>query len=154
MKIRPITVLYLLAGAWVLWYVSWEILNAFRLPGSGARPVAPPVITADGLKIEDLVIGKGPRLIPGQIVRINYTGWLKDGTEIDSSKKTGKPLEFPFDRGQVIKGMDEGLKTMRIGGKRRLTIPPGLGYGEEGSGNQRIPPNATLIFEVELLGTR
>jgi len=106
--------------------------------------------TASGLKYRDLVVGTGPAAQPGDVVRVNYTGWLEDGTKFDSSYDRGQPFQFGLGQGQVIKGWDEGVVGMQVGGKRRLVIPPDLGYGPQGAGNL-IPPNSILIFEVELL---
>jgi len=111
------------------------------------------VTTPSGLKYEDLKIGTGAEAKAGQAVSVHYTGWLTDGKKFDSSKDRGQPFQFALGAGQVIKGWDEGVQGMKIGGKRKLTIPSGLGYGARGAGNA-IPPNATLIFEVELLGVR
>lgn len=107
--------------------------------------------TASGLKYEDLVEGTGPSPTRGQRVEVHYTGWLTNGTKFDSSVDRGEPFEFVLGVGQVIRGWDEGVASMKVGGKRRLTIPPELGYGARGAGGV-IPPNAELIFEVELLG--
>lgn len=107
------------------------------------------VTTASGLKYVDLKEGYGPSPETGQRCSVHYTGWLLDGTMFDSSYNTGSPFEFAIGTGQVIKGWDEGVATMVIGTKRRLIIPPDLGYGASGSG--KIPPNATLLFDVELL---
>ena len=108
--------------------------------------------TASGLIIEDLVTGDGAEAAAGQEVTVHYTGWLTDGTKFDSSKDRDDPFVFPLDGCRVIRGWDEGVQGMKIGGKRKLTIPPDLGYGARGAGGV-IPPNATLVFEVELLGT-
>ena len=108
--------------------------------------------TGTGLRYEDLVVGGGPSPSPGRTVIVHYTGWLENGTKFDSSLDRGQPFEFPIGFGKVIKGWDEGVMTMKVGGKRKLIIPPELGYGSRNMG--RIPPNSTLIFEVELLDVR
>ena len=107
--------------------------------------------TPSGLIIDDVVVGSGATASAGQKVAVHYTGWLTNGTKFDSSKDRNDPFEFPLGAGRVIKGWDEGVAGMKIGGKRKLTIPPALGYGARGAGGV-IPPNATLVFEVELLG--
>jgi peptidylprolyl isomerase len=113
--------------------------------------------TPSGLQIEDTTVGTGASLEMGQICVMHYTGWLyKDGVKgakFDSSIDRGKPFEFPIGTGRVIKGWDEGVAPMKVGGKRTLIIPPELGYGARGAGGV-IPPNATLIFDVELLGLK
>lgn len=108
------------------------------------------VITKSGLKYEDLVVGKGASPKMQQKVTVHYTGWLTNGTKFDSSKDHGQPFSFTLGVDPVIKGWVEGLQTMKVGGKRKLTIPPSLGYGERGF-PPVIPAGATLIFEVELL---
>jgi FKBP-type peptidyl-prolyl cis-trans isomerase FkpA len=113
-----------------------------------------PTTTPSGLIIEDVVVGNGATAAAGQKVTVHYTGWLTDGImkgrKFDSSKDRNDPFEFPLGAGHVIKGWDEGVQGMKVGGKRLLTIPPALGYGARGAGGV-IPPNATLLFEVELL---
>jgi FKBP-type peptidyl-prolyl cis-trans isomerase FkpA len=108
------------------------------------------VKTKSGLQYEDLVVGTGAMPQPNQRVTVHYTGWLKDGKKFDSSKDHGQPFSFTLGQGMVIPGWDEGVATMKVGGKRKLIIPPNLGYGAQGAGGV-IPPNATLTFEVELL---
>ena len=106
--------------------------------------------TASGLQYEDLVVGDGAEAQAGQQVKVHYTGWLTDGTKFDSSLDRGTPFGFALGGGMVIRGWDEGVQGMKIGGKRKLVIPPEIGYGARGAGGV-IPPNATLVFEVELL---
>jgi FKBP-type peptidyl-prolyl cis-trans isomerase FkpA len=106
--------------------------------------------TSSGLIIEDSVVGSGAEASAGQSVSVHYTGWLTDGRKFDSSKDRNDPFEFQLGARRVIAGWDEGVQGMRIGGTRKLTIPPELGYGARGAGGV-IPPNATLVFEVELL---
>ena len=102
------------------------------------------------LKIEDVKVGTGAEAKKGTKATVNYTGWLTDGTKFDSSLDSGQPFTFTVDGGEVIKGWDEGVEGMKVGGVRKLTIPADLGYGAQGAGGV-IPPNATLVFEVELL---
>ena len=106
-----------------------------------------------GLIVEEVVVGEGALAESGQRVEVHYTGWLADGTKFDSSKDRGDPFVFPLGAGHVIKGWDEGVRGMKVGGTRKLTIPPALGYGARGAGGV-IPPNATLVFEVELLAVQ
>ncbi len=107
--------------------------------------------TASGLEYVEIVEGKGPRPKAGDSVSVHYTGWLKSGEKFDSSRDRGQPFVFAIGRGRVIKGWDEGVGEMRVGGKRKLVIPAHFGYGDSGAGGV-IPPGATLIFEVELMG--
>jgi len=110
--------------------------------------------TPSGLQYEDTVVGSGDLAQAGQRVSVHYTGWLyqngEQGSQFDSSKDRGQPFVFPLGAGHVIKGWDEGVQGMAVGGTRRLVIPPELGYGARGAGGV-IPPNATLLFEVQLL---
>jgi len=108
------------------------------------------VTTPSGLIIEDLVAGSGAAAVAGQMVAVHYTGWLTDGSKFDSSKDRNEPFRFALGARHVIAGWDEGVQGMQVGGTRKLTIPPNLGYGARGAGGV-IPPNATLVFEVELL---
>jgi FKBP-type peptidyl-prolyl cis-trans isomerase FkpA len=117
--------------------------------GGGAKEVT----TASGLKYEDTKVGTGAEAKAGQTAVVHYTGWLTDGKKFDSSKDRGQPFSFPLGGGRVIKGWDEGVQGMKIGGSRKLTIPANLGYGASGAGGV-IPPNATLVFEVDLLELR
>ncbi len=105
------------------------------------------------LIIEDLKVGEGATATAGQSVTVHYTGWLTNGQKFDSSVDRNDPFEFNLGRGQVIPGWDQGVAGMQVGGKRKLTIPPEMAYGSRGAGGV-IPPNATLVFEVELLGIR
>lgn len=107
-------------------------------------------ITDSGLKFEDLNVGAGDLAIAGSRVSVHYTGWLLEGDKFDSSLDRNQPFAFTLGKGMVIAGWDEGVAGMKVGGKRRLTIPPQLGYGSQGAGGV-IPPNATLVFDVELL---
>jgi peptidylprolyl isomerase len=122
-----------------------------------AQAAGATVTTPSGLKITDTKVGTGATPKPGQTCVMHYTGWLYEGgakgKKFDSSVDRGQPFEFPIGRRQVISGWDEGVATMKVGGKRTLVIPPDLGYGARGAGGV-IPPNATLIFDVELLDVK
>ena len=135
--------------------VAPPIVSASPTPASvdtGPPPLADePTFSESGLGIIDIEAGSGETPETGKLVVVNYTGWLsEDGTKFDSSLDRGTPFEFPLGAGQVIAGWDEGVATMKVGGKRRLIIPPELGYGEGGS-PPTIPPNAELTFDIELL---
>ena len=119
----------------------------FEQEGPGGKEVT----TASGLQYMDLKAGGGATAQHGQTAIVHYTGWLENGTKFDSSLDRGQPFSFPLGAGRVIKGWDEGVQGMKVGGKRKLIIPSNLGYGARGAGGV-IPPNATLIFEIELLG--
>jgi len=108
------------------------------------------ITTASGLTIEDTVVGEGAAAASGRDVTVHYAGWLADGTQFDSSREKQDPFEFTLGKSEVMAGWEEGLNGMRVGGTRKLVVPPQLAYGEEGAGDT-IPPNATLTFEVELL---
>jgi FKBP-type peptidyl-prolyl cis-trans isomerase FkpA len=108
--------------------------------------------TPSGLAYKDSKVGTGPVATAGQTAKVQYTGWLPDGTKFDSSRDRNEPFDFPLGGGRVIKGWDEGVAGMKVGGRRLLVIPPALGYGANGAGP--IPPNSTLVFDVELLGVK
>jgi len=122
-----------------------------------AQTAGQTMTTPSGLEITDITIGAGPKPRPGQTCVMHYTGWLYEngakGKKFDSSVDRGQPFEFKIAAGQVIRGWDEGVATMQVGGKRTLIIPANLGYGSRGAGGV-IPPNATLIFDVELLAVK
>jgi FKBP-type peptidyl-prolyl cis-trans isomerase FkpA len=122
-------------------------------PSGGGSGGGQEQTTPSGLKYTDVVVGSGASPKVGQTAVVHYTGWLLDGKKFDSSKDRGQPFSFPLGRGQVIKGWDEGVASMKVGGTRILIIPPDLGYGARGAGGV-IPPNATLKFEVELLDVK
>jgi FKBP-type peptidyl-prolyl cis-trans isomerase len=114
------------------------------------RGPMPATVTVTGLTIEDTALGEGAVAASGHTVKVHYSGWLAGGRKFDSSREREEALEFEVDAGQVIAGWDEGVQGMKVGGRRRLTIPPHLGYGADGAGHA-IPPNATLVIDVELL---
>lgn len=128
------------------------LLTLLLSNASLAEESAPPTVTTDsGLQYQVLKAGDGPVAQPGQKVKVHYTGWLTNGTKFDSSVDRGEPFEFKLGARQVIPGWDEGVAGMKVGEKRRLTIPSKLAYGKRGAGGV-IPPDATLVFDVELLG--
>jgi FKBP-type peptidyl-prolyl cis-trans isomerase len=121
--------------------------------GGPSKTTGAPVATKSGLKYWDLKKGTGAEAKNGQLVKVHYTGWLTNGKKFDSSVDRKEPFEFTLGAGDVIKGWDEGVAGMKVGGKRQLQIPPELGYGAAGAAGV-IPPNSTLIFDVELLGVK
>lgn len=136
---------------WLLGTILFLSANLVSL-GSWAEETKE-ITTSSGLQYVDLKKGSGQEAHAGETAIVHYTGWLTNGTKFDSSKDRGEPFAFRIGAGRVIKGWDEGVEGMHIGGVRKLTIPPQLGYGARGAGNV-IPPNATLVFEVELLDLR
>ncbi len=123
------------------------------MAGSDSGTQGKEITSASGLKYVDEVVGTGDLAVAGKTTTVHYTGWLENGKRFDSSVDRGQPFSFPLGAGRVIKGWDEGVQGMKVGGKRKLTIPSELGYGSRGAGGV-IPPNATLIFDVELLGVK
>ena len=139
--VAAVIIVALLAGAAAYLFVP-------GLPGRAGAEVTTP----SGLKYTDLVVGNGPSPRLGQTAVVHYTGTLTDGTKFDSSLDKGQPYSFPLGTGSVIKGWDEGVATMKVGGRRRLVVPPALGYGP--MPRPRIPANSTLVFDVELLDVK
>jgi hypothetical protein len=138
---------------WIKRLGRWQAVSWTSIPLKKSILGAKAMTTESGLKYEDIVVGEGESPKAGQQVTVHYTGTLDDGTKFDSSLDRGTPFTFTIGVGQVIKGWDEGVLSMKVGGKRKLVIPPNLGYGARGAGGV-IPPNATLVFDVELLGVK
>lgn len=133
--------------------VAMVVLTSFVGVGGSMAENSQEVTMPSGLKYIDQVVGTGDVAVAGRTANVHYTGWLENGKKFDSSVDRGQPFSFPLGAGRVIKGWDEGVQGMKVGGKRKLTIPSELGYGSRGAGGV-IPPNATLIFDVELIGVR
>jgi FKBP-type peptidyl-prolyl cis-trans isomerase len=138
--------------SFLLVVMMFTVLGAAGLSGCGGQEAtsSEPSTSAGSLVVKDEVMGTGPAAKAGDTVTVDYTGWLADGTKFDSSLDRNEPFTFVLGAQQVITGWDLGVAGMQVGGKRKLTIPPELGYGAQGAGGV-IPPNATLVFEVELL---
>jgi FKBP-type peptidyl-prolyl cis-trans isomerase len=140
--------------------VAWLAAAQQATPKPAASTDAPTKVTGAGVKTDsglqywDIRVGNGALAKEGSRVRVHYTGWLTNGKKFDSSVDAGRPFDFTIGNGEVIKGWEEGVAGMKVGGKRQLRIPPSLGYGAEGTPGGPIPPNATLIFDVQLLGVQ
>jgi FKBP-type peptidyl-prolyl cis-trans isomerase len=148
------TLLLLVSVTLIAQTKNFVLATAADKKSSGPTKVfGKPVTTASGLQYWDLKIGTGALAGASKQIKVHYTGWLLNGKKFDSSLDSGKPFEFELGTGQVIQGWDQGIVGMKVGGKRQLRIPPALGYGQQGAGSD-IPPNATLIFDVELLGVK
>jgi FKBP-type peptidyl-prolyl cis-trans isomerase FkpA len=155
---------YGLAGVIIIILALAALAMAQTAPAkkSAAAPntKAPTKVTGDGVKTDsglqywDIRVGNGETAKEGSRVRVHYTGWLTNGKKFDSSVDAGTPFDFTIGNGEVIKGWEEGVAGMRVGGKRQLRIPPNLGYGADGTSDGTIPPNATLIFDVQLLAVQ
>ncbi|HVG07757.1 MAG TPA: FKBP-type peptidyl-prolyl cis-trans isomerase [Thermoanaerobaculia bacterium] len=122
-------------------------------PTPAPTPTPQEVVTPSGLRYRDLQVGEGAEAAKGNIVEVHYTGWLEDNTKFDASQDPSHPFTFRIGIDDVIQGWHQGITGMKVGGKRRLVVPPELGYGKQGMGRV-VPPNATLVFEVELVGVR
>ena len=135
---------------------SLAVLLAAALGPAACKKSSAPASTTtpEGLVVEDVKVGDGALATPGKMVSVHYTGRLTNGSKFDSSYDRGQPIEFPLGAGKVIKGWDMGIQGMKVGGKRKLTIPPDLAYGSQGTPGGPIPPNATLVFDVELTGVQ
>ena len=149
-KARSKTLSYVLLGIAI---VALAVAAYFRFRPDRSDASEGMVTTPSGLKYKDEVIGSGPSPSPGQTVAVHYTGMLENGTKFDSSRDRNQPLEFQVGRSAIIQGWHEGVMTMKVGGKRRLVIPPNLAYGAAGRPPQ-IPPNATLVFDMELMAVK
>lgn len=144
----------LIGGAVIVIVIANLAIQMFGAAGAAVYPNVDPdaeiLTTATGLQYQEISVGTGAEAVAGQSVSVHYTGWVTDGTQFDSSVDRGIPFDFPLGEGRVIKGWDEGVAGMKVGGTRILIIPPDLGYGDVGAGAD-IPPGATLIFRVDLL---
>jgi FKBP-type peptidyl-prolyl cis-trans isomerase len=150
---RFLIVAIVLSGAAGLAIAQTATTKTVASTSAPAKVSGPGVKTDDGLQYWDTRVGNGETAKEGSHVRVHYTGWLTNGKKFDSSVD-GKPFDFTIGNGEVIKGWEEGVAGMRVGGKRQLRIPPALGYGAEGTPDGPIPPNATLIFDIQLLGVQ
>jgi FKBP-type peptidyl-prolyl cis-trans isomerase len=151
---------YIVATAIILALTAAFVVAQSATKKPAPNTSAPTKVTGDGVKTPsglaywDIRVGTGEVAKEGSHVRVHYTGWLTNGKKFDSSVDAGKPFDFTIGNGEVIKGWEDGVAGMRIGGKRQLRIPPTLGYGAEGTPGGPIPPNATLIFDIQLLGVQ
>jgi len=146
----PILIIVIFGGYFIIHNNSKNQSNTPLASPTPSATINPTTQNMDELKIEDIILGDGLEASAGKKVTVNYIGTLSDGTKFDSSYDRGETFTFDLGAGEVIKGWDRGVVGMKVGGKRKLTIPPSLGYGESGAGGL-IPPNATLLFEVELV---
>lgn len=147
---QKVTSILILALSVALIAQSKPVKDAAKKSSGPTKVFGKPVTMPSGLQYWDIKRGTGPVAGTGKQVKVNYTGWLLNGKEFDSSEKAGRPFSFLLGTGEVIKGWDQGLVGMSVGGKRQLRIPPNLAYGDRGAGAD-IPPNSTLIFDVELV---
>ena len=145
--------IFAVAALAVTGWVGAQTAPAKRAPGGPTKVTGDPVKTASGLEYWDIKVGTGAVAEAGKKVKVDYTGWLTNGKKFDSSVGTGRSMDFLLGGGQVIKGWDEGVAGMKVGGKRQLRIPPDLAYGAGGYSTV-IPPNATLIFDVQLVDVK
>jgi FKBP-type peptidyl-prolyl cis-trans isomerase FkpA len=151
MKFGAISMAILVLAATVLSQTQKTVHSKTNAP---TKVTGDGVKTPSGLQYWDIRVGTGATAKEGSHVRVHYTGWLTSGKKFDSSVDAGQPFDFTIGNGEVIKGWEEGVTGMRVGGKRQLRIPPALGYGAQGTPGGPIPPNATLIFDIQLLGVQ